>query len=81
LSFFVRKRYIGLVGTLCTTMTLKETERDPLLVKATLKGEDIDKFTAIKRKHGVMHDSEVIRICINNTYQKLEPNATEDTHA
>lgn len=41
---------------------------DKLLVKATLKGQDARKFEEIKKHHGVMHDSEVIRIMLNREY-------------
>ena len=43
-----------------------------MLVKAVLKEEDVQKFEAIQRKHGVLHKSEVIRICINHVYENLE---------
>lgn len=42
-----------------------------VLVKALLKGEDVTKFKAVKRFHGLLHNSEVVRICINKSYKEL----------
>jgi len=36
-----------------------------VLIKVVLKGGDAEKFEAIKKHHGVLHNSEVIRILVN----------------
>lgn len=36
-----------------------------IVVKATLTGEDAEKFCEIKKRHGVLHNSEVVRILLN----------------
>ncbi len=43
-----------------------------ILVKVVLKGEDAKKFQAVKAHHGVLHNSEVIRIVVNNSYEELK---------
>lgn len=44
---------------------------EELLVKALLKGDYAEKFKKIKERYGVQHRSEVVRICIQNTYESL----------
>jgi len=57
-------------------MQLKEQVEGTMLVKAVLKGGDVNKFETIRKKHGVIHRSEVIRICINRTYESIDSEKT-----
>ena len=51
-----------------------------LEVRATLEGEDVAKFTAIKQHYGVAKDAEVFRICLTQVYRTiLKEKTTEET--
>jgi len=46
-----------------------------VLVKVTLKGEEVRKFEAVKKHKGVLANSEVVRILVNDSYEQIEREA------
>lgn len=46
-----------------------------IMVKVTLTGEDAKKFCIVKKQHGVLHNSEVIRILVNDEYETIKKEA------
>ena len=48
-------------------------------VRVIFKGKMAEKFKAIKDQLGVENNTEVLRILLNREYEKLPPEAKEDS--
>jgi len=47
------------------------TEKERIQIRLDLEGELAEKFKAVKRKRGLVNNTDVLRLLINETYETL----------
>jgi len=47
------------------------TEKERIQIRLDLEGELAQKFNAVKRKKGLVNNTDVVRLLINETYESL----------
>ena len=61
----------GYYGVMIEKENAGKKERDYLEVSVRLKGEIINRYTAIKKIKGIESDAELIRLLISDEYRRL----------